>query len=75
MAKYKCKKCGYDGDKIIFQFSDYGYCVATNQEDPEYLSESPEWIKYKGLGEAIIGQPVGCPKCHAIGVNHFDSLS
>jgi hypothetical protein len=75
MVKYKCKNCGYNGDKIIFQFNDYGYCVATNQEDPEYSDEPPKWVKNRALGEAIIGEPVGCPKCQAWGVHIFETVN
>ncbi|MEO0083038.1 MAG: hypothetical protein ABIK33_01440 [candidate division WOR-3 bacterium] len=71
MAIYKCLNCGYQGRKFIFQFNNYGYCVASNTIEPEYLSEAPKWVKDKGLGDAEIGKPVGCPKCHSWGVNNF----
>jgi hypothetical protein len=74
MARYRCKRCGYTGSKLIFQFTDHNYCVAANKEDVEYISEAPKWFKNKGLGEAIIGLPIGCPKCHATGVNYFDLI-
>jgi len=74
MTKYKCLKCGYKGKKLVFQFDDYGYCVASNEQEPEYISEVPEWVKKKSVGEAKIGEPVGCPKCHAWGVNNFEQI-
>jgi hypothetical protein len=74
MTKYKCLKCGYQGKKFIFQFDDYGYCVASNEEEPEYIDGTPQWVKDKAFGEAEIGEPVGCPKCHAWGVNNFELI-
>ena len=47
------------GKEFVFQFSDYSYCVASNEEEPEYSGESPEWVKKKAVGEAKIGEPVG----------------
>lgn len=70
MLKYKCKNCGYQGRRLIFQFNDYGYCIATNEDEPEHVScEMPKWVGEKG--DAEIGEPVGCPKCHSWGVNSF----
>ena len=74
MKKYKCKNCGYNGPDFIFQLNDYGYCVATNSDDPEYKGEPPEWVNSKGYGEAKIGEPVGCPKCFAWGVDKFEII-
>ena len=74
MAQYKCSNCGYSGDKLIYQFTDYTYCVASNEEEPEYIKDCPDWVKGRGLGDAEIGQPVGCPKCHAWGVNEFKEI-
>jgi hypothetical protein len=62
MAQYRCLNCGYDGGELICQFNDYTYCVASNEEDPEFI------------GDAEIGQPVGCPKCHAWGVDKFEEI-
>lgn len=73
MAKYRCKNCGYRGRKLIFQFNDYGYCIATNEEKPEHLScEVPNWVKW--TGDAEISEPVGCPKCHAWSVDNFEII-
>jgi predicted Zn-ribbon and HTH transcriptional regulator len=73
MAKYKCKNCGYSGNKLIFQFTDYTYCIASNnKEEPEFLTSVPKWVEDKGVGEASIGEPVGCPKCHSWGINNFE---
>ncbi|MEW6068053.1 MAG: hypothetical protein AB1610_07175 [Nitrospirota bacterium] len=69
MEKYKCKNCGYDGDEFIFQFTHYTYCVASNDDDPEYIDECPDWAT---VGSAEIGEPVGCPKCHTWGLGNFD---
>lgn len=74
MTKYKCLNCGYRGKKFIFQFDDYGYCVASNEEDPDYISDIPQWVKDKNVGEAKIGEPVGCPKCHVWGVHNFEEI-
>ena len=72
---YKCKKCGYSGKKFVFQFTEYTYCVASNDNEPEYLSAYPKWIdKHCQGGDAEIGKPVGCPKCHAWGVNEFEKI-
>lgn len=68
MAEYKCKNCGYDGNELIFQFTDYTYCVASNDDDLEYIDVCPDWVNE---GDAEIGEPVGCPKCHAWGVDNF----
>lgn len=73
---YKCKKCEYQGKKFIFQFTDYTYCVASNDDEPEYLDSSPKWIdKHCTSGDAKIGEPVGCPKCHSWGVNNFEIVN
>jgi len=74
MPKYRCKNCGYKGKKFIFQFNDYGYCVATNEEEPGHITcELPKWSE--GKGDAEIGKPVGCPKCQAWGVDNFEMVS
>lgn len=74
MKKYKCKNCGYSGDELIFQFNDYGYCLASNEEEPEYIGDVPKWVKDKAVGDAEIGEPVGCPKCHAWGSYNFEII-
>lgn len=33
-----------------------------------------DWVKERGLGDAEIGNPVGCPKCHAWGVGRFREI-
>ena len=71
MSKYMCKICGYQGDELIFQFTDYTYCIATNDDEPEYIKELPDWVKNKCFGNAEIGEPVGCPKCKSWGVSNF----
>jgi len=72
MSRYKCRNCGYGGKGFIFQFTDYAYCLASNGGEPEYIGESPEWVKKKAVGEAEIGEPVGCPKCCAWGTHNFE---
>lgn len=72
--KYRCINCGYAGNRLIYQFTDYTYCVATNEEEPECLGEAPKWINKYTTGEAEIGEPVGCPKCHAWGVGKFEEI-
>jgi len=72
MGQYKCKNCGYMGCDLIFQFSTYTYCVGTNSEEPEYLREPPDWVTDKAVGNAEIGEPVGCPKCHSWGTSNFE---
>jgi hypothetical protein len=69
MGEYKCKNCGYDGDELIFQFTDYTYCVASNDDDPEYIDECPDWVTD---GDGEIGEPIGCPKCRTWGVDNFE---
>jgi hypothetical protein len=59
---------------LIYQFNDYTYCVASNDEDPEFIDGCPAWVRGGGLGEAEIGEPIGCPKCHAWGVNKFEVI-
>ena len=72
---YKCRKCGYKGKRFIFQFTDYTYCIASNEEEPKYLDSVPKWIdKHCSGGDAEIGEPVGCPKCHAWGVGNFEHI-
>ena len=74
MGQYRCLNCGYSGDKLIYQFTDYTYCVASNNEEPEFIDCCPSWVNEKGLGDAEIGQPVGCPKCHTWGVDKFEEI-
>ncbi|MEO0076024.1 MAG: hypothetical protein ABIK31_08015 [candidate division WOR-3 bacterium] len=75
MLKYKCLNCGYQGKKFIFQFNSYGYCVASNEKEPEYISDVPKWVQDKHSGNAEIGEPAGCPKCHVWGINNFIVVS
>lgn len=74
MAQYKCSNCGYSGNKLIYQFTDYTYCVASNEEEPEYIEDCPDWVKDRDSGDAEISHPVGCPKCHAWGVDKFEEI-
>jgi rubredoxin len=74
MAQYRCLNCGYSGDELIYEFNDYSYCVASNKEEPEFIHDCPDWVKDRGLGDAEIGQPVGCPECHAWGVDKFEEI-
>jgi rubredoxin len=74
MERYRCSNCGYSGDELIYQFNDYTYCVASNDEEPDFIDDCPSWVKDKGLGDAEIGQPVGCPECHAWGVDKFEEI-
>ena len=71
MGKYKCSICGYAGDKLVFQVNDYTYCLASNEEEPEFIDGPPDWVKDKGVGDTEIGEPVGCPRCHAWGMDEF----
>lgn len=72
MGNWICKNCGYSGKDLIFQFTDYSYCMATNEIEPEYKAKPPKWVEDKSFGESKIGEPVGCLKCHAWGVNYFE---
>ena len=72
MAQYKCLNCNYDGDELVYQFNDYTYCIASNDEAPEYVDGCPDWVKDKG--DAEIGEPVGCLKCRVWGVNNFERI-
>jgi len=72
MSAYRCTNCGYDGDSFVFQCNDYGYCVASNDTEPEYVESSPEWVNAMGFGEIEIEEPVGCPNCRIWGVAHFE---
>lgn len=69
MTKYKCKKCGYEGDRLVFTLTNYSYCIASNDDDPEYMGMAQEWVT---AGIAEIGEPVGCPECHNWGVAEFE---
>lgn len=71
---YSCKNCGYTGKKLIFQFNENGYCVASNDDEPEFISSIPKWVKDIAEGEAEIGEPVGCPKCHSWGESNFEMI-
>ena len=51
MTKYKCLECGYEGAELVFTMNEYGYCVASNGEEPEYISTQPDWVD-SSLGEA-----------------------
>lgn len=68
---YQCINCGYKGKRFIFQFTDYDYCVATNEDEPEFISSQPKWVEDMVVGDAEIGEHVGCPKCHSCGVDNF----
>lgn len=72
MSKYKCKNCGHQCTKFVFQFNEYSYCIASNTAEPEFISDAPKWVKEKGVGEAKMGEPVGCLKCHAWGIHNFE---
>lgn len=74
MGKYKCLSCGYSGEELIHQCNDYSYCLASNEEEPEFIDGCPTWVKEKGLGDTEIGEPVGCPECHAWGVDNFEVI-
>ena len=74
MAQYRCLNCGYNGDKLIYQFTDYSYCVASNDEEPEFTDCCPSWVEDEGFGDAEIGEPVGCPECHAWGIDKFEEI-
>jgi rubredoxin len=74
MAQYMCLNCGYSGSELIYEFNDYSYCVASNEEDPEFIDDCPDWVKDKGFGEAEVGQPVGCPECRVWGVDKFQEV-
>lgn len=71
---YKCKKCGYKGQKLIFQYNDYNYCFASNEDNPDFIDDSPKWVKDLSCGESEIGEPIGCPKCHAWGDGSFEMI-
>lgn len=73
--KYKCASCGTRGAELVFEFTDDSYCVASNDEDPEYVDSAPQWVADKGVGSAEIGEPVGCLKCQAWGVSNFEEVS
>lgn len=73
-TKYRCKICGYSGRKFIFELNDFDYCLASNTDEPKYMGKSPVWLEDKGLGEAEIGEIVGCPKCHAWGNDKFEII-
>ena len=75
MAKYKCKQCGYKGKDMVYEFNLYTFCVASNDEEPEYISDAPDWIRREGYSEADIGNPIGCPRCHALGEDNFQLIS
>ena len=72
MGKYRCSICGYSGDELIYQFNDYTHCLASNEEDPEFIDYCPAWVREKGLGEGEIVEPIGCPQCHVWGVDKFE---
>ncbi len=73
-AKYRCKICGYKGKEFIFELNCFGYCLASNSGDPEYNGKPPVWVENKGLGDAEIGEIVGCPRCHAWGNDKFEII-
>ena len=53
MAKYKCVNCGYSGKDFVFQLTEYTYCMATNEDEPEYESGVPSWVKNKCIGDGL----------------------
>ena len=71
---YRCKKCEYEGKKLIFQFTDYNYCIASNESGPEFINNPPKWVADKAVGDMEIGEPIGCPKCHSWGENNFEII-
>ena len=75
MGRWRCKKCGYDGDELVFEFTSYEYCMATNAEEPDHIDNVPDWVNEMGLGSGDIGRgPLGCPKCHAWGEDNFEEI-
>jgi len=74
MGRYRCTNCDYSGKELIYQYNDYGHCVASNDDDPDYIDECPDWVRDAGFGDAEIGQPVGCPECHVWGVDKFEEI-
>lgn len=71
---YKCKNCGYKGKALVFQFTDYSFCIASNEDDPEFISSPPKWVADKAFGDAEIGEPIACPKCHSWGEDNFEVI-
>lgn len=69
MRWYKCKKCGYAGDRLIYSFTDYGYIVASNDDDPEIIGPPPPWVT---VADCEIGVPIGCPECRNWGTSGFE---
>ena len=67
MSVYKCKNCGHTGN-LIFQYTAYSYCVATNEEVPTFRGD------FNKGGDAEIGNPVGCPACNAWGEDKFELI-
>ena len=74
MGRYKCLNCDYNGNELVYQFNEYNYCVASNEQDPEFIRGCPSWVADKGIGEAIVGEPIGCPRCHAWGLDKFEPI-
>ncbi|MDP2952913.1 MAG: hypothetical protein Q8O76_06325 [Chloroflexota bacterium] len=56
---------------MIYELTTYDYCVASNDGMPEYVFLPPDWVDKKDPGVAEIGDPVGCPECHAWGAENF----
>jgi len=48
---YKCAKCGYKGKKLIFQFNSCGYCIASNEDNPDFISSPQKWVEDKNKGD------------------------
>ena len=43
MAQYRCLNCGYSGDELVYQFNDYSYCIASNEEEPDFIDDYPDF--------------------------------
>lgn len=69
MRWYKCKKCGYAGDRLIYPFTDYTYVEASNDGDPEIIGPPPSWVTAHACE---IGVPIGCPECRNWGTSGFE---
>ena len=72
---WKCIKCNKVHKKYIFEFNDYSYCIASNEEEPEFeeMAQDNKKLKwFSDFGDAKIGEPVGCLVCKTRDTNNFE---
>lgn len=64
-----CLGCGNTGH-LIFPITKWYYCIATNEKNPNFVTDAPIWASQKEF--EISDEPIGCPVCKAWGKDKFE---